>query len=136
MARPHEVHFGWMHHRLFKLKRDAPLLNFRAGETVKVVMVSRMGDCGVTKRLDAEIGYGARFLPFELEPIDPVPETVCKLCHYDFASGDHEKCTPDRKCDTCQGPTGPGDPVCRPCIIGAFLARCEDKMDERDQKKV
>lgn len=31
-----------------------------AGSTLKIVMVSRMGDCGLTDNLDAENGYGLR----------------------------------------------------------------------------
>ena len=31
-----------------------------AGDLVKIVMVSRFGDVGITEKLDAEYGYGAR----------------------------------------------------------------------------
>lgn len=34
---------------------------FPAGTTLKIVMVSRFGDCGVTDNLDAESGYFTRF---------------------------------------------------------------------------
>ncbi len=32
----------------------------QSGTTVKIVMVSRLGDVGITNRLDADVGYGAR----------------------------------------------------------------------------
>lgn len=44
-----------------------------AGTLVKIVMVSRMGDVGITDNLDAENGYKARLL---LEDLEPVPEVV------------------------------------------------------------
>jgi hypothetical protein len=36
------------------------------GSTLKIVMVSRMGDCGLTDELDKEHGYGVR-VPFDEE---------------------------------------------------------------------
>lgn len=39
-----------------------------AGTRVKIVMVSRFGDVGITTKLDAETGYGARVLLEELAP--------------------------------------------------------------------
>ena len=44
--------------------RDIP-----AGTKVKIVMVSRFGDVGITDDLDAENGYGARI---ELDDMEPV----------------------------------------------------------------
>lgn len=79
MAQPHEVPHGWMHGRNFKLKRDTTASNFDpktrestpftipAGTIVKVVMVSRFGDCGITTDLKAENGYTARVEISELE---------------------------------------------------------------------
>ena len=34
-----------------------------AGTTVRIVMVSRFGDFGITERLDTRHGYGARVMP-------------------------------------------------------------------------
>ena len=107
-----------MHGRTFKMKKDSTHRpEFKQGDLVKAVMVSRMGDVGITKDLNATHGYNLRLMPYELEPIDPIPEDVCKLCHYQLASGDHESCIADRKCERCKGPTGPGDPICPKCVI-------------------
>lgn len=78
MAQPYEVQHGWMHGRVFKVKKDVqaeswdprtreltPFL-IPAGTPVKVVMVSRMGDCGITLDFRAEHGYTARVLPEDL----------------------------------------------------------------------
>jgi hypothetical protein len=40
-----------------------------AGTVVKCVMVSRLGDCGVTTDLDAESGYILRVPPAALEVV-------------------------------------------------------------------
>ena len=40
---------------------------FEAGTRVKIVMVSSLGDVGVTPNLDAEHGYGARVMLDELD---------------------------------------------------------------------
>lgn len=83
MAHPDQVEHGWMHRKLFKLKEDvegerpdwsAGTLRFDpvpmpAGTIVKVVMVSRFGDCGITTNLDALNGYDARVFPDVLEEI-------------------------------------------------------------------
>lgn len=37
-----------------------------AGQQVKIVMVSRFGDAGITDDLTAEFGYGARVYPDDL----------------------------------------------------------------------
>lgn len=84
MARPEEVEHGWMHGKLFTLAHDVdgerylgywdngnPVMEpvpLKAGQLVKVVMVSRFGDCGITPDLDAEHGYVARVQPNELFP--------------------------------------------------------------------
>jgi hypothetical protein len=57
-------------HRYATLKRDVVMRHLRntkeveipvsAGATVKLVMVSRFGDVGVTEDLTAENGYGIR----------------------------------------------------------------------------
>lgn len=41
-----------------------------AGTRVKIVMVSRFGDVGITRNLSAEHGYGARVLLTDLERDD------------------------------------------------------------------
>jgi hypothetical protein len=55
--------------KVFTLKADttnphSPKL--KAGTEVKVVMVSRFGDCGITTNLEAENGYSNRVMPYEL----------------------------------------------------------------------
>lgn len=40
------------------------------GDIGKVVMVSRFGDCGITKNLDATHGYTLRLLPECLEVVE------------------------------------------------------------------
>lgn len=86
MAFPHEVAHGHLYGKLCRLLVDLPDAQrftghhaatgpvmeshpYRAGQTVKVVMVSRFGDCGITDRLDAEHGYDARVYPQNLEII-------------------------------------------------------------------
>jgi hypothetical protein len=85
-AEDHAMSRGWMPHkpetwphRYATLKRDVAMLHLRdskeveisvpAGSTVKLVMVSRFGDVGVTEDLTAENGYGVR-LP------------LCDLCDW------------------------------------------------------
>jgi hypothetical protein len=56
----------------FRLKADttnphSPRL--KAGTVVKVVMVSRFGDCGITTDLKKTHGYTNRVMPWELEEI-------------------------------------------------------------------
>lgn len=72
MARPEQVGHGWIHGRLVKLNwprmseedRQFALAKGYSRDTVaKAVMVSRMGDVGLTKNLDAEFGYDIRFEP-------------------------------------------------------------------------
>jgi len=124
MAKPDEVYFGWMHGKRFKLKVDSKVdLKYKKGDEVKVIMVSLMGDCGLTKNMQAEFGYDIRLMPYQLEPIEKIPADVCHLCHYRLESGDHDKCSPDRKCEKCQENTGPGDPVCPVCIWREFLEK-------------
>jgi hypothetical protein len=71
---PHERE-TWTH-RYAKLKNDTTMrystdiwkngypeldsIEIKAGTTVKIVMVSRFGDIGITEKLDKEHGYGAR----------------------------------------------------------------------------
>lgn len=122
MAKPEEVWFGWMSGKQFRLTKNYGELadqwkGFDKGVVVKAVMVSRMGDVGVTLDLGADSGYDLRVMPFELEPITPIPTDVCPLCHLEFESGDHAKCSRERKCERCSGETGPGDPVCRTCLL-------------------
>lgn len=87
MARPEEVDHGWMHGKIFRLKVDCPHASeyrgywegskpamtptpYSKGDLVKVVMVSRFGDCGITTRLRAKNGYAARVEPEDLFPQD------------------------------------------------------------------
>lgn len=89
MARPEEVDHGWMHGKTFRLKIDMPTAReylgnwgpqadgrmgpnmrptpYKAGDLVKVVMVSRFGDCGITTDLSKTNGYAARVDPDSLE---------------------------------------------------------------------
>jgi hypothetical protein len=96
MAQPDEVDHGWMHGKVFRLKADcdraaeftgrwkdgAPEMKatpYKAGDLVKVVMVSRLGDCGITKDLEKEHGYAARVMPEELEEFKR-PMQTCPEC--------------------------------------------------------
>lgn len=77
MAFPHQLPHGWMHHKVFTLAEDvvSHLWNghcadpeftevpWPAGTRVKVVMLSRFWDCGITADLGAETGYDARVDP-------------------------------------------------------------------------
>lgn len=84
MAFPHEVDHGHMLHQNYKLVTDVQFSKWNgrhpvdensqkgvwpAGTKVRVVMVSRFGDCGITDNLQAERGYHARVLPEQLEGI-------------------------------------------------------------------
>jgi len=79
-----EEHHGWMLGGVFTLLLDVPNATewsgmhgpdgpimrphpLSAGTRVKVVMVSRFGDCGITDRLWAETGYITRVPPEALE---------------------------------------------------------------------
>lgn len=121
MGNPEDSWFGWMHGKQFRLTKDYNLIrpevwaDYKKGTTVKAVMVSRMGDVGVTTDLDATHGYDLRVMPYELDPIEPRPENVCKLCNLELAASEHGWA--DRKCDTCKGPTGPCDPTCPGCCF-------------------
>jgi hypothetical protein len=76
MAQPDEVDHGWMHGRVFKLACDLKgwdigdgerTPDLRKGQLVKVVMVSQLGDCGITRNLEARNGYEVRVEPEMLE---------------------------------------------------------------------
>lgn len=72
MSFPFQEHHGWMDQQTFRLKADttnphSPKL--KAGTVVKVVMVSRFGDCGITTDLKKTRGYTNRVMPWELEEI-------------------------------------------------------------------
>lgn len=85
MARPEEVAHGHMHGKLFRLKvdrmggkylgtwsNDGPNMEerpYKKGDIVKVVMVSRFGDCGITHDVNAVNGYELRVDPEDLEPL-------------------------------------------------------------------
>lgn len=87
MARPDQVSHGHMHHKVFRLREDVTGRDWHGhgadpeftdhllpkGSLVKVVMVSRFGDCGITDNLTAENGYIARVCPelLDLAPTNP-----------------------------------------------------------------
>lgn len=122
MARPGEVWHGWMSGKFFRITREHPHRpEFKIGDVVKCVMVSRMGDCGLTKNLQAERGYDLRVMPWELDPVEPRPAGICPLCNLDLQSADHEGGRLGRKCDECRGETGPCDPVCPACCIAKAM---------------
>jgi hypothetical protein len=109
-----------MHGRLFRLTKDYGAIRedfkgYDKGKIVKAVMVSRMGDVGVTLNLSATYGYDLRVMPWMLEPVEPRPAGICDLCNLQLESGEHGY--PDRKCDTCGGETGPCDPTCPTCCF-------------------
>jgi hypothetical protein len=106
MARPEEVEQGWMSGKTFRLRVDVPtareymgfweknepkmkLTPYSKGDAVKVVMVSRFGDCGITRDLTKTNGYAARVSPMELEPIEPLPENVCRKCNLEKGYSTH-----------------------------------------------
>ena len=68
MAFAFQMPHGWMDGRRFRLKVDAG--PFHAGDIVKCVMVSRLGDCGITKNLKVAAGYKYRVPPHELECLE------------------------------------------------------------------
>jgi hypothetical protein len=75
MSFPFQEHHGWMDQQNFRLKADttnphSPKL--KAGTVVKVVMVSRFGDCGITTDLKKTNGYSNRVMPWDLEEIPGV----------------------------------------------------------------
>lgn len=120
MAKPHEVWFGWMHLKQFTLKEDSHIPGYKKGDRVKAVMVSRMGDVGVTKKLDATNGYDLRVPPWKLEPTEPIPADICHLCHMIVSAFDHSKCSLERKCERCQKPCGPPEEICFDCHMDDF----------------
>lgn len=88
MAKPEEVLHGWMFGRKFRLKRDYTHVDgFQKGDIVKV-MVSRLGDVGLTKDFQAECGYKLRVYPKELEALEPIPDSVWQFCYYEHSSTD------------------------------------------------
>lgn len=68
MAYRCEVTFGWMKDHMF----------YYQGNVVRVTMVSRFGDCGITTDITEEAGYSDRVEPEELEPIDGMAYTLIK----------------------------------------------------------
>ena len=92
----HPSQHGWLPHkpetwthRYAKLRRALRLQHYEgywkdgkpvmrtvdryAGDAVKIVMVSRFGDVGVTENLDADTGYGARVYLNDLCDFTPNP---------------------------------------------------------------
>lgn len=93
MAQPEEVPHGWTYHRLFRMRADSTHRpQFKKGDLVKVVMVSRFGDCGLTKDVSKDYGYDLRVRPSELEPLEPPPADVCPKCHYENVAHDAQPC--------------------------------------------
>lgn len=70
MAFPFQVPHGWMHGLTFALKETLPAIP--SGTVVKVVMVSGMGDCGITTALWREVGYTHRVDPHQLAKLPDV----------------------------------------------------------------
>jgi hypothetical protein len=80
--------------RLFRLKKSYPDRGFHQGDLVKVVMVSRFEDCGVTKNLEAQNGYDLRVYPSALVPEEPIPADVCPLCFWAVSEHGGQTCVP------------------------------------------
>lgn len=120
-----------MHGKRFLLTKDYGELHpdrpkwkpYTKGATVKAVMVSRMGDVGVTLNLEAQNGYDLRVMPWELDPVEPRPDNVCRLCNLEQAAGGHDGGHLGRKCEKCGGETGPCDPLCFPCSFKDAMSR-------------
>lgn len=86
MAQPEDVDHGYLHGKVCRLLIDLPdhmsmfpdaaahwvkkPNPYRKGDLVKVVMVSRLGDCGVTHDLNATSGYSLRVEPECLEIVE------------------------------------------------------------------
>jgi hypothetical protein len=95
MSFPFQEHHGWMDQQVFQLKADttnphSPKL--KAGTKVKVVMVSRFGDCGITTDLKKVNGYSNRVMPWDLEEVpgieyrrtvEPPAEGMMRQCYGD-----------------------------------------------------
>lgn len=72
MSFPFQEAHGWMDQQVFRLKADSTNPNcppLKGGTHVKVVMVSRFGDCGITTDLKKKTGYSHRVMPWDLEEI-------------------------------------------------------------------
>lgn len=85
MANADEVPHGWLYGQVCRISdtwEHDGFNGFHRGELVKVVMVSRFGDCGLTKNLQAEYGYDVRVAPRELVPVNQRPAHVCADCNY------------------------------------------------------
>ncbi len=82
MAKANEVPHGHLLGKICRLMKDItgvyPTQNnyggwdetpylFKKGDLVKVVMVSRFGDCGITYNIEATHRYQARVLPEDLD---------------------------------------------------------------------
>lgn len=91
MARADEVPHGWMMGRVFVISprwAHDGFHGFYRGDQVRVVMVSRFGDVGVTKDMDAEYGYDVRLAPSDLTPVNQRPKNVCEKCNYVHDAGE------------------------------------------------
>lgn len=97
----HPMDHGWLphqpatwHYRFAKLRKPATMQHFaghspsgpkfftidmNAGDMVKIVMVSRLGDVGITDDLKADNGYGRRVMLedlYDFSPLPPAPEVT------------------------------------------------------------
>lgn len=126
MARPHQVAHGHLFGQLVKIRwyllsESAQAHCARRGygpDTIaKVVMVSGMGDLGLTQDLDADHGYDLRLDPHEVQPLihtchangctnaahDEIP--FCKRCFNQLPEAHRKKLWKsrrlDKKCGAC-----------------------------------
>ena len=78
MARANQVEHGKFLGKICRLLIDLPDWKppFRKGELVKCVMVSRLGDCGITHDLKAQFGYTLRVEPDQLEIVEGAAHDV------------------------------------------------------------
>lgn len=79
MARPSELEHGWLRDRIVRVRfenlsekaaafcRDK---GYEADTKAKVVMVSRLGDVGLTRDLGSDGGYDLRLDPGDVDPVD------------------------------------------------------------------
>jgi len=77
---------------------DGPLMKptpYKAGEVVRVVMVSRLGDCGISRNLNLT-SYATRVPPQALVPIGEIPANICQECLLDREAHKELSCPPVR----------------------------------------
>lgn len=127
MARADQVPHGHLHGQICRLLTDRPpppkdesgrsyYADLPAGTIVKVVMVSRLGDCGVTTNLDAESGYTLRVQPEELELVPDEEDFIDDAPH------------------VCPGCHAVGEEPCAPGCIDAEIAADRSELDAFDDE--